>query len=120
MYQEPFSAVGHKDVSTTMIYTHVLKLGGGAVRSPIDVLAAIPIEVDRADIDACAADDGNVDDIDIEIGRSGADKLSDNTDVDDAGAGGSTGGAGRGTRRARHLRARMPLGTYAVALHMAA
>ena len=26
------------DVSTTMIYTHVLKLGGGAVRSPLDAL----------------------------------------------------------------------------------
>jgi len=27
---------GHKDVSTTMIYTHVLNKGGRAVRSPID------------------------------------------------------------------------------------
>jgi hypothetical protein len=26
-------------VSTTMIYTHVLKVGGGAVRSPLDALA---------------------------------------------------------------------------------
>jgi integron integrase len=30
--------LGHADVATTMIYTHVLKLGGGAVRSPVDAL----------------------------------------------------------------------------------
>ena len=32
--------LGHVDVATTMIYTHVLKVGGGAVRSPMDSLAA--------------------------------------------------------------------------------
>lgn len=30
--------LGHADVATTMIYTHVLKLGGGAVRSPVDAI----------------------------------------------------------------------------------
>ena len=30
----------HADVATTMIYARVLKLGGGAVRSPLDALPA--------------------------------------------------------------------------------
>jgi site-specific recombinase XerD len=32
--------LGHADVATTMIYTHVLKMGGSAVRSPLDALVA--------------------------------------------------------------------------------
>ena len=30
--------LGHKDVTTTMIYTHVLNKGGKGVTSPLDVL----------------------------------------------------------------------------------
>lgn len=34
--------LGHRDVATTMIYTHVLNRDGRAVRSPADVLATPP------------------------------------------------------------------------------
>jgi len=30
--------LGHKDVTTTMIYTHVLQKGGMGVKSPLDML----------------------------------------------------------------------------------
>ena len=34
---------GHSDVSTTMIYTHVLKVAAGTTRSPLDAIAAGPV-----------------------------------------------------------------------------
>ena len=37
-YKDRVTLLGHKDVTTTMIYTHVLNKGGKGVTSPLDVL----------------------------------------------------------------------------------
>ena len=39
--------LGHRDVRTTMIYTHVLNRGGRGVESPADRLLAAPAQGDR-------------------------------------------------------------------------
>jgi integron integrase len=44
--------LGHKDVATTMIYTHVMMKGVSAVRSPLDVLADLEPEAVQAAVKA--------------------------------------------------------------------
>ena len=43
--------LGHRDVTTTMIYTHVLNRGPGAVRSPADLLVKGSADQPRIAID---------------------------------------------------------------------
>ena len=43
--------LGHSGVSTTMIHTRLLELGGGAVRSPFDALRAALADAQRSHLD---------------------------------------------------------------------
>ena len=44
--------LGHKDVNTTMIYTHVMEQSVAGIRSPLDLLAGMTGEDVQAALDA--------------------------------------------------------------------
>lgn len=46
--------LGHKDVNTTMIYTHVMQKGAAGVRSPLDLLNELSGEEIKAAVEATA------------------------------------------------------------------
>jgi integron integrase len=51
--------LGHKNLKTTMIYTHVLDLRGRGVRSPLDAMAGSPFPVTRTPPETSGKPDGH-------------------------------------------------------------
>lgn len=57
----------HKDVSTTMIYTHVLNRGGKEVRSPADALTQGLGHLPAADPQPCQAQDFHKENVRLDV-----------------------------------------------------